>query len=80
MLSAAPTPKFPVNATLKNPSGAGKIVYLHCAAGGRCLKAAELLKDAGYDIRPLKPGYEALLTSALKGKGAMAAQGSSGIR
>lgn len=46
---------------LKAVAPAGKIVYLHCAAGGRCLKAAELLKDAGYDIRPLKPGYEALL-------------------
>jgi phage shock protein E len=40
---------------------AGKVVYLHCAAGGRCLKAADLLKGKGYDIRPLKPGYEALL-------------------
>ena len=28
VLSAAPTPQFVVNATLKNPSGAGKIVYL----------------------------------------------------
>lgn len=46
---------------LKAVAPAGKIVYLHCAAGGRCLKAAELLKDQGYDIRPLKPGYEALL-------------------
>jgi rhodanese-related sulfurtransferase len=40
---------------------AGKPVYLHCAAGGRCLKAADILKAAGYDVRPLKPGYEALL-------------------
>jgi phage shock protein E len=39
----------------------GKIVYLHCAAGGRCLKAADLLKEAGFETRPLKPGYEALL-------------------
>jgi phage shock protein E len=35
----------------------GKVVYLHCAAGGRCLKAADLLKAAGHDTRPLKPGY-----------------------
>lgn len=46
---------------LKALAPAGKIVYLHCAAGGRCLKAAELLKDSGYDLRPLKPGYEPLL-------------------
>jgi len=39
----------------------GKIVYLHCKAGGRCLTAAELLKKQGYDARPLKDGYEDLL-------------------
>lgn len=52
---------------LKAVVPAGKIVYMHCAAGGRCLKAAELLKDAGYDIRPLKPGYEALLKDGFNG-------------
>lgn len=39
----------------------GSIVYLHCKAGGRCLTAAEALKKQGYDARPLKDGYEALL-------------------
>lgn len=34
-----------------------KIVYAHCAAGGRCLTAAEILRKAGYDVRPLKDGY-----------------------
>jgi phage shock protein E len=43
----------------------GKIVYLHCAAGGRCLKAAELLKASGYDVRPLKPGYDDLVKAGL---------------
>jgi rhodanese-related sulfurtransferase len=38
-----------------------KVIYLHCAAGGRCLKAATLLKKQGYDARPLKPGYADLL-------------------
>ncbi len=37
-----------------------KVVYLHCAAGSRSLKAAELLNAAGYETRPLKPGYEEL--------------------
>jgi len=40
---------------------AGKIVYLHYAAGGRCLKAADLLKIAGYETRPLKQGYDELI-------------------
>lgn len=38
-----------------------KIVYTHCAAGGRCLNAAEDLRKAGYDVRPLKQGYGELL-------------------
>lgn len=46
---------------LKAVAPPGKILYLHCAAGGRCLKAADLLKGQGYDIRPLKDGYENLL-------------------
>ncbi len=39
----------------------GKIVYLHCKSGGRVLPAAELLQKKGYDVRPLKQGYEDLL-------------------
>jgi rhodanese-related sulfurtransferase len=39
----------------------GKIVYLHCASGVRCLKAADELQKLGYDVRPLKPGYKELL-------------------
>jgi rhodanese-related sulfurtransferase len=38
----------------------GKVIYLHCAAGGRCLKAAEILQKQGFDARALKPGYSAL--------------------
>jgi rhodanese-related sulfurtransferase len=38
-----------------------KVAYLHCAAGGRCLKAAEILRKQGYDVRPLKAGYKDLL-------------------
>ncbi len=38
-----------------------KVIYLHCAAGGRCVQAAAILKKQGYDVRPLKPGFDALL-------------------
>jgi phage shock protein E len=38
-----------------------KPVYLHCASGRRCLKAADKLKELGYDVRPLKDGYDDLL-------------------
>jgi rhodanese-related sulfurtransferase len=38
-----------------------KVAYLHCAAGGRCLKAAEILRKQGYEVRALKAGYKTLL-------------------
>jgi phage shock protein E len=38
-----------------------KPVYLHCKSGGRCLKAAEILKAKGYDARPLAEGYGQLV-------------------
>ncbi len=39
---------------------AKKIVYIHCRSGGRALTAAGLLKKAGYDVRPLKQGFDEL--------------------
>ena len=38
-----------------------KPIYLHCKAGGRCLKAGEILKAKGYDVRPLAAGYSQLV-------------------
>lgn len=43
-----------------------KPIYIHCKSGGRCALAAEALrKELGpdYDFRPLKQGYDALVTS-----------------
>jgi phage shock protein E len=51
---------------LKETVTAGKVVYLHCASGRRCLAAADLLKKQGYDARPLKDGYEALLKAGFE--------------
>ena len=53
----AGVPKDDLDKTLPK----GKVVYLHCKSGGRCLTAAEVLKAKGYDVRPLKEGYEDLL-------------------
>ena len=44
----------------------GKILYFHCKSGGRCRIAADLLKDEGFDIRPLKPGYKELIEAGFK--------------
>lgn len=40
-----------------------KIIYLHCYSGGRCLEAADRLKQAGFEVRALKPGYKDLLNA-----------------
>jgi len=41
------------------------IVYCHCKAGGRAVSAAEILKKMGYDVRPLKQGYQELVEGGL---------------
>ena len=38
-----------------------KIVYTHCKAGGRALACGEMLKKQGFDVRPLKAGYDDLI-------------------
>ncbi len=43
-----------------------KIIYTHCAAGVRSLKAGKILEKFGYDIRPLKPGYEELVKAGFE--------------
>jgi len=43
-----------------------KIVYTHCKAGGRSLMCGDILKAAGYDVRPLKPGYDDLLKAGFE--------------
>jgi phage shock protein E len=43
-----------------------KVVYLHCGSGRRCLKAADLLKAAGFETRALKPGYKELVGAGLE--------------
>lgn len=38
-----------------------KIIYTHCRAGRRALFCGEILKKQGYDVRPLREGYEELV-------------------
>lgn len=56
----------PDAAGLKRKLPADKIIYLHCAAGVRSLKAAEILQQQGFEVRALKPGYKELLKSGFK--------------
>ncbi len=43
-----------------------RIIYTHCKAGGRALICGDILKQQGYDVRPLKPGYEDLLKAGFE--------------
>jgi rhodanese-related sulfurtransferase len=43
-----------------------KIIYTHCRAGGRSLTCGDILKKQGYDVRPLKPGFEDLLQAGFE--------------
>ena len=38
-----------------------EIVYTQCVMGVRALKAAKILEKLGYNVRPLKAGYENLV-------------------
>ena len=43
-----------------------KIIYTHCKAGRRALACGDILKKQGFDVRPLKPGYEELLKAGFE--------------
>jgi phage shock protein E len=43
-----------------------KIIYTHCRAGGRALACGDILKKQGFDVRPLKPGYQELITAGFE--------------
>jgi rhodanese-related sulfurtransferase len=42
------------------------ILYTHCEVGKRSVTAANILKEYGYDVRPLKAGYKDLLQAGFK--------------
>lgn len=43
-----------------------KIVYTHCVMGVRALAAAKILENLGYNVRPLKAGYEDLVKAGFE--------------
>jgi len=44
----------------------GKIIYTHCVVGKRSVTAGNILEKHGYDVRPLKAGYEELTQAGFK--------------
>ncbi|HAY80898.1 MAG TPA: rhodanese-like domain-containing protein [Planctomycetaceae bacterium] len=51
-----------------NPKVTSKdvIIYCHCRSGGRVIPAADILQKRGFDVRPLKAGFEDLLKAGFK--------------
>jgi rhodanese-related sulfurtransferase len=52
--------------TLEQQVPKNKIVYTYCVAGVRALKAANILEKLGYNVRPLKAGYEDLVKAGFE--------------
>jgi rhodanese-related sulfurtransferase len=52
--------------TLEHEVPKDRIVYMHCVMGLRALKAAKILEKLGYNVRPLKAGYEDLITAGFE--------------
>lgn len=52
--------------TLSKRISKNQIIYTHCAVGIRSCRAADILLKHGYDVRPLKPGYEDLIAAGFK--------------
>ena len=44
-------------------------LYTHCRSGVRSLAAGKILAEHGYEVRPLRPGYEELLEAGFKQAG-----------
>ena len=67
--------EFITLSTLKEASNVAEVlaplpkdgpIYVHCRSGGRVLMFAEIAQNKGYDIRPLKAGYDRLIEAGFK--------------
>ena len=51
---------------LEHPLPKDTIVYTHCVMGVRAVAAAKILEKLGYNVRPLKAGYEELVKAGFQ--------------
>lgn len=56
----------PDDPKIKEKLEKGLILYTYCEVGYRSLKAGSILNKMGYEIRPLKPGYQELIKAGFK--------------
>jgi phage shock protein E len=65
----APQSKLRVESELSTLLGKlpkDKVIYTHCGAGRRALACGQILKEKGYDVRPLKPGFRELVEAGFE--------------
>lgn len=43
-----------------------KVIYCHCLSGGRVIPAAKILRELGFDVRPLEHSYKELVMSGFE--------------
>lgn len=43
-----------------------QIIYTHCAVGVRSCTPTDIMLKHGYDVRPMKPSYKALIAAGFK--------------
>ena len=48
------------------PKDEKKILYTYCVVGMRAKAAGNILQEQGYEVRPLRPGYDDLLKAGFK--------------
>jgi len=53
LLSLSKLSKGATKEEIESVVGKDKVVYLHCKAGIRCMKAAEILEKQGFKVQPI---------------------------
>ena len=68
LLSLSKISKGATKAEIESVVGKDKVVYLHCKAGVRCMKAAEILEKQGFKVQAIDLPVGELINSLGKAK------------
>lgn len=68
LLSLSKISKGATKAEIESVVGKDKVIYLHCKAGVRCMKAAEILEKQGFKVQAIDLPVGELINSLGKAK------------
>jgi rhodanese-related sulfurtransferase len=68
LLSLSKISKGATKAEIESVVGKDKVIYLHCKAGSRCMKAAEILEKQGFKVQAIDLPVGELISSLGKAK------------